>query len=81
LTELPVLVLFGPETPKIYGPLGTNVQAIYLNLACSPCVSAYNQKRSPCTDNKCMTGIKPEDVLSQAREMLAKHSKPVQLID
>ncbi len=77
LTDLPALVLFGPETPNIYGPLGPNVQAIYLHLACSPCVSAYNQKRSPCHDNKCMTGIKPEQVLAQARALLSEPSKLV----
>lgn len=71
LTELPVIVLFGPETPAIYGPLGTNVTPVYLRLACSPCVSAYNQKRSPCTDNQCMKRIAPERILTLAREHLA----------
>lgn len=77
LTELSVIVLFGPETPKIYGPLGPNVRVIYLQLACSPCVSAYNQKRSPCSDNKCMTGISPDQVLSEAKAVLSKLPKPV----
>jgi ADP-heptose:LPS heptosyltransferase len=81
LTELPVLVLFGPETPAIYGPLGPNVRVVYLQLACSPCVSAYNQKRSPCSDNKCMTGIKPEHVLSQARAIVSEQTKPVHSVD
>lgn len=70
LTRLPVLVLFGPETPHIYGPLGEHVQVMYLGLACSPCVSAYNQKRTPCTDNRCLTGISPGAVLEQARSIL-----------
>lgn len=77
LTELSVIVLFGPETPKIYGPLGPNVQVIYLQLACSPCVSVYNQKRSPCSDNICMTGISPDQVLAEARAALGKLPKPV----
>lgn len=71
LTALPVLVLFGPETPAIYGPLGPGVRVLYRRLACSPCVSAYNQKLSPCTDNLCLKQITPAEVLEKAREILA----------
>lgn len=70
LTRLPVLVLFGPETPRIYGPLGSAVQVVYLGLACSPCVSVYNQKRSPCGHNRCLRLIKPLDVMQRARAIL-----------
>lgn len=70
LTNMPVLVMFGPETPDIYGPLGENVEAVYLGLACSPCVSAYNQKRSPCTDNQCMKQIPPELMIEKALNIL-----------
>jgi ADP-heptose:LPS heptosyltransferase len=77
LTDMPGLVLYGPETPGIYGPLGPNMRVIYRSLACSPCVSAYNQKRSPCNDNICMSGITPEEVLSQARAMLSERPTPV----
>lgn len=76
LTQLPVLVLFGPETPKIYGPLGPRVEPIHLGLACSPCVSVYNQKRSPCTDNVCLRQIKPGQVLTRAREILSQNAQP-----
>ena len=70
LTRMPVLVLFGPETPAIYGPLGQNVEKIYLRLACSPCVSVYNQKRSPCGDNRCLKLITPGFILEKARQIL-----------
>lgn len=72
LTSLNVIVLFGPETPDIYGPLGAEVEAVYLGLACSPCVSAYNQKRSPCSDNQCLKMISPELVLEKAKAKLAR---------
>jgi ADP-heptose:LPS heptosyltransferase len=70
LTRLPVLVLFGPETPDIYGPLGPKVQVITRRLACSPCVSVYNQKRSVCTDNVCLTSITPAEILERSRAIL-----------
>lgn len=71
LTDINVLVLFGPETPRIYGPLGRNAEAHYLGLTCSPCVSSYNQKRSPCRDNQCLKLIEPETILKRARALLA----------
>ncbi len=70
LTDIPVLVLFGPETPGIYGPLGPGVESVYLKLACSPCVSSYNQKLSPCTDNQCLKRIKPDVILRKALAVL-----------
>ncbi|WP_449241915.1 glycosyltransferase family 9 protein [Desulfovibrio sp.] len=73
-TDIDVIVLFGPETPKIFRPLGPRVRAVSLELACSPCISAYNQKRSPCRDNRCMKGISVESVFELARAALGKRS-------
>lgn len=58
---LPTIVLFGPETPNLYRPLGT-ATAIYAGLACSPCVSASNHRKSACTDNVCMQAIGVDQV-------------------
>jgi lipopolysaccharide heptosyltransferase II len=72
LTEIPIIVLFGPETPKLFGPLGLKAEVIYQGLACSPCVSAYNQKKSPCSDNLCLKNIAPAAVLAVAQRLLGK---------
>ena len=66
---LPTLVLFGPETPKLYRPLGP-ARAIYAGLACSPCVSASNHRKTACTDNVCMQAISVEQVFATMNEML-----------
>ena len=50
VTRMPTFVLFGPETPALYGPLG-NTTPIFAGLACSPCVSAANHRKTPCVDN------------------------------
>ena len=71
VTDLRTFVLFGPETPLLYGSLG-NSTPIYAGLACSPCVSAANHRKTPCSDNVCLQVIKPEAVLSQLREALVK---------
>ena len=61
VTKLRTFILFGPETPKLYGSLG-NSTAIYSQLACSPCVSASNHRNTPCRDNVCLQVIKPDYV-------------------
>jgi ADP-heptose:LPS heptosyltransferase len=56
VTSMPSFVFFGPETPKLYGSLGITTP-IYAGLACSPCVSATNHRKSACNDNVCMQVI------------------------
>ena len=61
-TDIHNIVLFGPETPQLFGPLGENRHVVYAQLACSPCVSPYNHRFSPCTNNVCMQTITVDDV-------------------
>jgi len=68
---LPTIVLFGPETPRLYQPLGPS-RAIYAGLACSPCVSAHNHRKTACTDNVCMQAIGVDEVLAAVKEVLAR---------
>ncbi len=69
ITPIRSIVLFGPETPKLYGSLG-NSEAIWAALSCSPCVTAANQKNSACNDAVCMKLITPERVLESVRGVL-----------
>ena len=77
VTALRTFVIFGPETPRLYGSLGDSTP-IYAGLACSPCVSAANHRKTPCTDNVCLQVIKPEPVLQQLREALDSGRPAVQ---
>lgn len=71
LTALPTLVFFGPETPALYSPLAPNIHCLYAGLSCSPCLTAYNHRNSPCDgNNQCLRQITPEQVLVQARALL-----------
>lgn len=71
LTALPTLVFFGPETPALYSPLAPNIHCLYVGLSCSPCLTAYNHRNSPCDgNNQCLRQITPEQVLAQARTLL-----------
>jgi ADP-heptose:LPS heptosyltransferase len=69
VTDMPTFVIFGPETPKLYGPLG-NSTPIYAGLACSPCVSASNHRKTACTDNVCLQVITPEQVFGVLKSQL-----------
>ena len=64
VTPLRTVVLFGPETPALYGSVGKSI-AITANLACSPCVSAANHRKTPCHDNVCMQAITVSQVLEK----------------
>ena len=75
LTILPTITFFGPETPQLYQPLGSNGYSFFLSLPCSPCLTAYNHRNSPCDgDNQCLKQIAPEQVLAKAREMLNRQA-------
>ncbi len=67
---LPTIVLFGPETPNLYRPLG-NSRAIYAGLACSPCVSAHNHRKTACTNNVCMQAITVDEVFKAVNDVLS----------
>jgi ADP-heptose:LPS heptosyltransferase len=64
VTSLHTVVLFGPETPALYGSLGKSIP-ITAQLACSPCVSAANHRKTPCMDNVCMQAISVDQVMEK----------------
>ncbi len=73
VTNLKVFVLFGPETPHLYLPLGGNAEPIYLGLPCSPCVSAANHRKTSCETRPCITGISPAMVWGKIDTFLTQH--------
>lgn len=72
LTPIRTMVFFGPETGRLYGPLGPRAQVLESGLACSPCLSAYNHRETFCDgDNQCLKRIAPDPVLADALLALA----------
>lgn len=73
LTPIRTMVFFGPETGRLYGPLGSRAKVLESGLACSPCLSAYNHRETFCDgDNQCLKRIAPDPVLAQALATLAE---------
>ena len=71
LTPIQTMVFFGPETGKLYGPLGSRNTVIESGISCSPCLSAYNHRLTFCDgDNQCLKRIAPDPVLDAALQFL-----------
>ena len=62
MTDIHSIVLYGPETPALFGAIGGRSHIIHAGLACSPCVNAFNHRFSPCKNNRCMQSISVEEV-------------------
>jgi ADP-heptose:LPS heptosyltransferase len=71
LTAVHTVVLFGPETPRLFGSLSPATTVIWKELACSPCVSVFNHRLSPCRNNVCMQSITVDDVVAAVGAALA----------
>lgn len=69
LTPTKKFILFGPENPNVFSPLGDNTCILSSDLFCSPCLSVFNHRKSDCTDNRCLKKIRPDEVY----EMIKKH--------
>jgi ADP-heptose:LPS heptosyltransferase len=85
LTPVHAIVLFGPETPRLFGPLAhptaqsprggdpgaPSTTVMWKELACSPCVSVFNHRLSPCRNNVCMQSITVDEVFDAVEKALA----------
>ncbi len=68
----PVVAFFGTETPALFGPIGERHAVIRKDLACSPCLTVYNEKIFECPyDNACMRTIGTDEVIAAVRARLA----------
>src|SRR6184192_3100271 len=65
MTPIRVVTLFGPETPALFGARSSNATALWAGIACSPCVSAYNNRQSVCRNNLCMQTITVDAVFEK----------------
>ena len=67
----PVVAFYGPNSPRLYGPLGADHRALYRPLPCSPCLTNQNGKSSRCKLPLCIRRIPIEDALAAASDLLA----------
>ena len=61
---IPIVAVYGPKDPEIYGPYNGKAVVIRKDLPCSPCT-----KRT-CPEPECMTSILPEEVYHAASKLM-----------
>lgn len=65
---VPTVAIFGSTDPALTGPLGERARVIIKKADCSPCF----ERECLYNDFRCLTSIKPEEVLELAESLLAK---------
>jgi ADP-heptose:LPS heptosyltransferase len=77
LTPIDVVTLFGPETPALFAARSPRNHVFWQAIACSPCVSALNQRVSSCRDNVCMQQIAVDAVYKKVCEIYDRRAAPI----
>jgi ADP-heptose:LPS heptosyltransferase len=67
-----VFALYGPNTPRLYGPLSAGSHAFWRELPCSPCLTNTNYKTSHCRLPVCIQDIPVGEVFERAAAHLAE---------
>jgi ADP-heptose:LPS heptosyltransferase len=69
---VPVFAFFGPNTPRLYGPLSRDSFAFFRALPCSPCLTNMNYKTSHCRMPVCIRDIGVDEVADRVKTFLAE---------
>src|SRR5947209_958005 len=69
MTPIHVVILSGPGTPALIAALSPNAIPLWASIACSPCVTAYNNRQSVCRNNLCMQAITVDDVFKEVTDI------------
>jgi len=65
--ETPVVALFGPTDPRVWGPRGKHVSILHGKTDCSPC---SREKMQVCPEQRCMETLSVEEVYREAKKMM-----------
>ncbi len=70
--DVPLVALFGPQTPDLFGPWGRRCIVLTRRFACSPCKQKFFTECVPSPRGKpmCLEEITPEEVLAAADRLL-----------
>ena len=64
----------------LYGSLSPRAVNLHKPLSCSPCLTAYNHRQSPCDGNNvCLQTISPEEVLAAAAALIGDRAGSAQV--
>lgn len=63
----PVVALFGPTDPRVWGPRGARDIVLRMPVDCSPCWG-----KVPCSDNRCLSTLPADKVVNATLSLLRK---------
>jgi len=66
----PVVALFGPTDPQVWGTRGARVFILYNSSGCSPC---SREKMKRCVKRRCLEEISVEEVYRKVKETTKRH--------
>jgi heptosyltransferase-2 len=71
--DLPLIALFGPQSPVKFGPWGKRCRVLYKRFPCSPCRQRFFEECDPSPRGKpmCMETISVDEVIGNAQALLA----------
>lgn len=70
--KVPIVAMYGPSSPKLYGPYTKDATIVTAQPPCLGCASGMKHK---CNDMQCMTRLYVEQVIEAAEKMLAAKEK------
>jgi ADP-heptose:LPS heptosyltransferase len=70
----PVLALYGPNTPVLYGPLSRGSVAFWHRTPCSPCLTHDNHRSSLCRMPVCIRSVSVDEVAAAAERILRRRA-------
>lgn len=70
--KVPIVAMYGPSSPKLYGPYTKDATIVTAQPPCLGCASGMKHK---CDDMQCMTRLYVEQVIEAAEKMLAAKEK------
>lgn len=70
--NVPTVALYGPNSPELYGPVGSCNTILWKRLPCSPCITNLNDKLTHCPHGECIQQITVEEIYLAIRRHLAR---------
>ena len=70
--KVPIVAMYGPSSPKLYGPYTKDATIVTAQPPCLGCASGMKHK---CDDMQCMTSLYVEQVIEAAEKMLTAKEK------
>lgn len=71
-SKVPIVAMYGPSSPKLYGPYTKDATIV---TALPPCPGCADGMKHKCDDMQCMTRLTVEQVVQAAEQMLEQKEK------